>query len=107
MHIAIDPFNPAIRKEIMGLARKDVVANRWVKRYIFSVVDEFPLCRRQGCDNFMTTTASTGVGAYRIFHTNVEHSRLQLIREVLYESRTQSINLHSDYSFPVRDGTNE
>ena len=105
--IDIDPFDPAFCEKVMGLTRKTIVSNRWKKCYRLTVIDEFPLRRRQWCDNLLPATTGTGVCANRVLHTYIEHPRFQLIREVLNESRTQTINSLSVHFLAVKDGKSE
>ncbi len=105
--LSIDPFNPAFREKVMGLTRKTIVPNRWIKCDRLTVIDEFPFRRRQWRDNHLPATTGAGVSANRVLHTYIEHPRLQLIREVLNESRTQTINSLSAHFLSVKDGKSE
>ena len=105
--IGINPFNPALREEVMGLTRKAIVTNRRIKCYRFPVVDELPLRRRQGRNDLLPTTAGAGVGTNGILHTYIEHPRLQVVREVLNERRMQTFNLFAVHSLAVQDEKSE
>ena len=105
--VGIDPFNPAFREKVMGLTRKTIVSNRWIKCYRLTVIDEFPLRRRQWRDNLLPATTGAGVCANRVLHTYIEHPRLQLSREVLNESRTQKINSILIHFLAVKDVKSE
>lgn len=105
--VGIDPFNPAFREKVMGLTRKTIVSNRWIKCYRLTVIDEFPLRRRQWRDNLLPATTGARVCANRVLHTYIERPRLQLIREVLNERRTQTINSISTHFLTVKDVKSE